>query len=97
MIISIFVAFVTSTSNNSNIYTTFAFKGEVKGWAANNVEANAKIIKALCLPFISIIQAIGNPSVDYFSLDIEGVELDVLKTIPWDRVDIKVNVQIKHF
>jgi hypothetical protein len=26
--------------------------------------------------------------VDYFSLDIEGPELEVLETIPWDRVDI---------
>ena len=28
--------------------------------------------------------------VDFFSLDIEGLELDVLKTIPFDKVDIKV-------
>ena len=51
----------------------------------------------MCLPFISILYAIGNPSVDYFSLDIEGVELDVLKSIPWDKVDIKVNVKIESF
>lgn len=65
-------------------------KGEVKGWASKDVEANAKLIKVLCLPFISILHAIENPSVDYFSLDIEGVELDVLKTIPWNKVDIKI-------
>ena len=29
--------------------------------------------------------------VDYFSLDVEGSELDILKTIPFDRVDIKVS------
>ena len=88
------ISFVTWTSNNSNNDITFIFKGEVKGWAANDVEENAEVIKALCLPFVSILHAIGNPSVDYFSLDIEGVELDVLKTIPWDKVDIKVNVEI---
>ena len=27
--------------------------------------------------------------VHYSSLDVEGVELDVLKCIPWDKVDIK--------
>ena len=69
--------------------------GEIKGWAANNVKSNAKLIPALCLPLISILYAIGNPTVDYFSLDIEGVELDVLKTIPWDKVHIKVNMLIK--
>ena len=25
---------------------------------------------------------------DYFSLDIEGPELEVLMTLPWDKVDI---------
>ena len=54
------------------------------------VKQNAEEIQVLCFPFHSILSAIGNPSVDYFSLDIEGIELDVLKTIPWDKVDIKV-------
>ena len=66
------------------------FTGEAKGKISKDMEANASIIKAVCLPFFSILYAIGNPTVDYFSLDIEGVELDVLKTIPWDNVDIKV-------
>ena len=46
--------------------------------------------KTLCLPFYSILLAMGNPTVDYFSLDVEGAELQILKTIPWDDVDIKV-------
>ena len=55
-----------------------------------DVLENAEVIQSLCLPFISIVLAIGNPVIDYFSLDIEGVELDVLKTIPWEKVHIKV-------
>ena len=40
--------------------------------------------------------AMGNPHVDYFSLDIEGAEFPVLQTIPWDKIkmtllDIEVN------
>ena len=27
---------------------------------------------------------------DIFSLDIEGAEYEVLKTVPWDKVDIEV-------
>ena len=65
--------------------------GEVKGWAAQEVKADAIQIKAVCFPLFDIIKAIGNPIVDYFSLDIEGVELDVLKTIPWKFVNIMVN------
>ena len=46
--------------------------------------------KALCLPLYSILLAMGNPTVDYFSLDVEGAELSILQAIPWDKVDIKV-------
>ena len=34
---------------------------------------------------------------DYFSLDIEGAEFQVLKTIPFDKVDIKIlQVEMNH-
>ena len=65
----------------------------------NSNEASAKQLQigsmkesrnALCLSFYSILLALGNPVVDYLSLDIEGAELPVLKTIPWHRVHIKV-------
>ena len=46
--------------------------------------------ESLCLPFFSILLALGNPYVDYFSLDVEGSELSILKTIPWEEVKIKV-------
>ena len=30
----------------------------------------------------------------FFSLDIEGAEYEVLKTVPWDKVDIEVSTNI---
>ena len=42
------------------------------------------------MPLYSILLALGNPTVHYFSLDLEGAEFAVLKTIPWDKVDIQV-------
>ena len=39
-----------------------------------------------CLPLYSILLALGNPSVDYFSLDVEGAEVPILKTIPFAKV-----------
>ena len=44
-----------------------------------------------CLPLYSILMAFNNPTIDYFSLDVEGSELAILKTIPWDKVDIRVS------
>ena len=53
----------------------------------------------------SLLGSVGNPRVNYFSLDIEGAEFQVrrggasglhhkiyqvLQTIPWDQVDIEV-------
>ena len=43
-----------------------------------------------CFPLYSLLLALDNPTVHYFSLDIEGAELPVLKTIPWEKVDIRV-------
>jgi Methyltransferase FkbM domain len=44
-----------------------------------------------CFPIYSILAALNRTTVDYFSLDIEGDELSILKTIPWDLVDIRVS------
>lgn len=53
--------------------------------------------KALCFSFYSILLAVGNPVVDYFSLDVEGAELPILKSIPWDKVNIKVmSIEVNH-
>jgi len=42
----------------------------------------------ICL--CTVLQAAGNPTVNLLILDIEGAELAVLKTVPWDKVDIQV-------
>lgn len=57
-----------------------------------------KTLHLQCFPVYSVLLALGNPTVDYFSLDIEGAEIPVLLTIPWDKVDIKVlGVESNHF
>ena len=48
------------------------------------------IFQLQCLPLVSLLFALGNPTVNFFVLDIEGFELAVLRTIPWDKVDIEV-------
>ncbi|CAL4136854.1 unnamed protein product, partial [Meganyctiphanes norvegica] len=51
-----------------------------------------------CLPLYSILAALNTSTVDYFSLDIEGDELEVLKSIPWDKVNIKtISIEFNHF
>ncbi|XP_059469767.1 uncharacterized protein LOC132193241 [Neocloeon triangulifer] len=50
-----------------------------------------------CLPLYTLLLALNRTSIDYFSLDVEGSELAVLKTIPFDKVDIKtLSVEFIH-
>lgn len=51
-------------------------------------------IHVQCLPLILYIAALGVKTIDYFSLDVEGNEIDVLETIPFNEVDIKACILI---
>ena len=54
-------------------------------------------IQMQCLPLTSIIKAMGNPTIDYLSLDIEGAEFPVLQSIAFDEVDISViSIEVNH-
>lgn len=50
-----------------------------------------------CFPLQAVLEALGNPLVDYFSLDIEGAEYAVLKTINWDKIRLSaLSVEMNH-
>ena len=42
------------------------------------------------MTMLSLLLALDKPKVNYFSLDIEGAELQVLRSVPWHLVDIEV-------
>lgn len=43
-----------------------------------------------CFPVYSLLLAMNVTNVDYFSLESEGTQLQVLETIPFDKVHISV-------
>ncbi|XP_012148327.1 uncharacterized protein LOC100879131 isoform X2 [Megachile rotundata] len=50
-----------------------------------------------CFPFHHLMAALNVTVVNYFSLDIEGHELEVLKTIPFDEISIEtLSVEFAH-
>ena len=53
-------------------------------------DPDGKTIPVQCFPLFSILQAMGVSHVDYFSLDIEGAEVDILKTLPLDKISVDV-------
>ena len=56
---------------------------EQKGKGTNKTP-NAK--QVACFSLETMLLALNQTQVDYFSLDVEGLEFDVLKTIPFNRV-----------
>ena len=55
-------------------------------------EALIITVTGQCFPLYSLLTAAAGEdiTVNYLSLDIEGAELQVLQTLPWDKVDIEV-------
>ena len=54
-------------------------------------------IRLQCFPLFSIMLALNRSTIDYLSLDVEGSELDILKTIPYRKLDIKsISVEYAH-
>ena len=55
------------------------------------------ILDAYCFPLYSLMLALNQTRIDYFSLDVEGMELQILKSIPFDKLDIAViTAEYKH-
>ncbi|KAK3893671.1 hypothetical protein Pcinc_002524 [Petrolisthes cinctipes] len=62
----------------------------VRGHIGQEGEGTDIGLKVDALPLHSILQALNVTVIDFFSLDIEGYELKVLKTLSWDRIKIRV-------
>ena len=55
-----------------------------------NVKGQKRTIYAQSVPIFSLLKAINNPTVQFFSLDVEGSESEILDTIPWSEVNIHI-------
>jgi hypothetical protein len=55
----------------------FSIGREAWGNTLVDAEKTSKSVRVPCYPFYSVLAALGNPVVDYMSLDVEGVELKV--------------------
>lgn len=49
-----------------------------------------KLANVQCFPLYSILLAVRRTQVDYFSVDVEGSESQILMNVPWHKVNIKV-------
>ncbi|XP_054288058.1 uncharacterized protein LOC129003784 [Macrosteles quadrilineatus] len=51
-------------------------------------ETKDDMVQVVCYPFYTFILAMNIKKIDYFSLSVAGHEMEILETIPFDRVDI---------
>ena len=71
--------------------------GEGRLIEESSLQDTASARQVYCYPFFTMMLALGQTHIDYFSLDVEGFELEILKTIPFDKLDISVlTVEHKH-
>jgi len=49
-------------------------------------------LEAQCFPLLSLLLAANLTEIDYFSLDVEGLEYLVLENLHWTKLHIKVSL-----
>ena len=72
----------------NHLKSDFKIEEEDQRIHAFNITENVHEIQ--CFPLYSLMLAIRRTVIHFFSLDMEGAEYKILKTIPWNKVDIKV-------
>ncbi|XP_059478965.1 protein Star-like [Neocloeon triangulifer] len=65
-----------------------SYAGKIQGPAGNSTDKS--MVNVLCIPFMTFMQALNRTSVDYFSLDVEGNEMDILPLIDFHKIKIDV-------
>jgi len=70
---------------SSNIYSS-----TLKRFMRRSKTGDLLEIYVQCFPLISILDALDIHHIDYMSLDIEGAEIDVLKTVDWTKLTVDV-------
>jgi FkbM family methyltransferase len=69
-------------------------RGRIIGGGGSSVGVGVggeDVVRVQCFPLFTLLAALNVSSVDYLSLDVEGAELDVLKTIPFTLLHIQVS------
>jgi FkbM family methyltransferase len=69
------------------------------GYEGDDIHSEARMQQTMALetPTISLTQLlIDRPRLDYFSLDVEGAELDIINTIKWDKIDAPLVITVEH-
>ncbi|KAK8397082.1 hypothetical protein O3P69_004624 [Scylla paramamosain] len=73
------------TEGKKGVMSHFLREGEEEGEGEGEGE-----VTVLSLPLYTILLSLNLTQLDFLSLDLEGAELKVLRTVPWERVRVRV-------
>ncbi|XP_065351621.1 protein Star-like [Cloeon dipterum] len=85
-----------STSNKSMMVSFMESEMQSAIVSKDTQVGNNAVVQTLCIPFHTFMKVLGIKKVDLFNLDVEGAELEILKTIDFNRVKIDA-MMIEHF
>jgi len=59
---------------------------------AFNSTNESEVYATQCFPLYSVLLAADRTQIDLIRLHADGFELKVLKTVPWDKVNVTVKI-----
>ena len=74
---------------NAGVFGGIRNKMEIDHVKHEHLEKN-KLTEIQCFTLYSLLLALQQMEIDYFSLDVEGAELYIMETIPFDKLKINV-------
>ncbi|XP_059489244.1 protein Star-like [Neocloeon triangulifer] len=86
----------TKPFSNTVKFLDHSMFGMIVGPTTNLTEKDKTLVhNVLCIPFMTFMQALNRTSIDYFSLDVEGSEMEILPLIDFEKIKIDV-MTIEH-
>ena len=64
----------TKTRPHFSLFSRSTVKGGMSGLVPDHVEGDENFMNLQCFPLYSLMLAVGNPTINFLSLDIEGAE-----------------------
>ena len=71
--------------------------GKLLGNNAALQSTGTDVRRSPCIPINTLLLAVNRTRVDFLSLDVEGFEMPILKTVRWDLIDVRtIAVEYSH-
>ena len=73
---------ITPKRHRQRIDSKAILNGKDERWGHSR-----KNVVVTCYPFMTLMNTLGHAHIDYFSLDVQRVEMIILQSIDWDKLD----------